>query len=125
MEIANKVSEAKAGDTLTLQVNLVPGDYEGTLRFTSSDESIATVSETGVVTFLKEGSVTIKVRTEEFAGIVDTMTVNVKAADEGGETAPGEDGLPVWAIVLIAAGGAAVAAGAAIAVIKVIKGRKK
>ena len=52
------------------------------LAFESSDKTIATVSETGVVTFLKAGSVTITVKSEADSSKSDSFTVTVSEKKE-------------------------------------------
>lgn len=103
IEISNKITEAIEGDSFTLSVNVVPGDYLTGLIYTSSDTDIATVSENGVVTFHKAGTVTIKVRSEEFAGVMDSMTVTVVCKTNTEQTTKGCASVTtggLWALII-------------------------
>lgn len=53
---------------------------DGTLTWTSSDPSVATVDENGMVTILKPGEVTITATTSN--GISQSVTINAKAKEE-------------------------------------------
>ena len=64
-----------------LQVTLNPEDatYEGSLIWTSSDETVATVDENGVITAVKAGTAVITVKAIEGENeFTDTCTVTVK-----------------------------------------------
>lgn len=65
----------KVGETLQLNATVLPAEASGAvLSWTSSDESIATVSETGLVTAVSSGTTTITVCS---GNITDTCTVVV------------------------------------------------
>ena len=66
----------------------VPEAVDDELEWIISDESIAKVGQTGVVTAVKEGEVIITVRSK-ITGLEDTATVVVKKKKE--ETPPGEE----------------------------------
>ena len=70
-----------AGDTVTPKLTIKPSDWVESIGFTSSDESIATVTPEGIVTGVGAGSVTIKVasesgKTAECTVVVATVTVD-------------------------------------------------
>ncbi len=116
LSISNKVSTANIGDTFTLQVTRTPADAVGSYTFKSSDESVATVTATGIVNFIGAGTVTITVQSSNDESVSDTMTVVVSSPVEGG--------LPLGAIIGIVAA-AVVLAAAAIVVTAVVIRRKK
>lgn len=71
--------EVLTGAAAELKVNFTPEDTTvKTVTFTSSDETVATVDENGMVTGLKEGSAVITVTTKD-GGFTATTTVTVKA----------------------------------------------
>lgn len=83
VSIQNKPTAATVGDKLTLTVKVSPDNATNkNLAFESSDKTIATVSETGVVTFLKAGSVTITVKSEADSSKSDSFTVTVSEKKE-------------------------------------------
>ena len=78
VSIGNKAETAYAGDTFTVQATVSPADAADTsLAYSTSDAAVATVSENGVVNFLKGGSVTIAVYSVDNPAIYDSFTVNV------------------------------------------------
>lgn len=83
VSIQNKPTAANAGDTLTLTVKVSPDNATNkNLVFETSDKTVATVSETGVVTFLKAGSVTITVKSKADSSKSDSFTVTVSEKKE-------------------------------------------
>lgn len=76
--IGNKTATAKVGDTLTLQVVSAPAEgTNGGVSFESSDPAVASVTQSGVVTFLSAGSATITAVSDDDPDIRDSMTVTV------------------------------------------------
>jgi len=76
--VSPKTSEVKAGGTVQLTATITPSDATvTTVTWTSSDNTIATVDSNGKVTGIKEGTVTITVKTTD-GGKTDTATVTVK-----------------------------------------------
>lgn len=67
----NVVKDATANVTVTL----TPSDATSELEFISGDETVFTVSTTGVVTGVKAGTGTLTVKTDN--GLTDTATVTV------------------------------------------------
>ena len=64
------------GDTLTLKKKLTPYDAETGLTWSSSNPSVATVTQKGVVTALEPGTATITVETDN--GKLASATITVK-----------------------------------------------
>lgn len=82
-------SEIQVGKTVQLTATVLPASAENqNVSFVSSDVTIATVSDTGLVTGLKAGAVTITVTTAEGHKTADAV-ITVKESGGGG-TAPGE-----------------------------------
>lgn len=78
------VLELVTGDTAALNATVTPENATNRkVAWSSSDESIATVDDSGTVTAAKAGTVTITVTTED-GEFVATATVTVKAKDSGG-----------------------------------------
>lgn len=69
---------AWAEETLQLDTRIVPEEASALVTWESSDETIATVSETGLVSFLTPGEVTITVTSQEDPGISASVTFTVK-----------------------------------------------
>lgn len=67
------------GNTHALSLTVVPQEAVSTLVWTSSEPQIATVSQTGVVTAVAAGSVTISVHGQDET-LMQTCTVTVKEA---------------------------------------------
>ncbi|WP_143318463.1 Ig domain-containing protein [Clostridium sp. HBUAS56017] len=72
------------GDTSNLIATVAPDDATNkTLKWTSSDPSIATVDENGKITAIKEGAVTITVAAQDGSDKVATCIVNIKNSGYG------------------------------------------
>lgn len=79
IEIVDKKDIQYVGDIVSLNVQMTPSDATNqSLLFESSDEKVATISNTGEVSFLNEGEVTIKVTSRILKNVVDTWTVRVE-----------------------------------------------
>lgn len=66
------------GETVTLQPTVQPvGAVDKSLTYTSSDESIATVDNSGVVTAVATGEATITASTQDASDVTATVTVTV------------------------------------------------
>ena len=76
VELSADKTELEVGETAQLTAAVTPVDTTEALTYTSSDETIATVDETGLVTALKGGEVTI---TATAGGVSDTVTITVNA----------------------------------------------
>lgn len=81
--ITNKISAANVGDTHVLLVKDDPNaaSHSG-MKYSSSDETIATVDNGGKIVFLKEGTVTITATSTVDETKSDSMTVKVSAKKE-------------------------------------------
>ena len=76
--ITNKITEIVKFNTLQLEWKLNPEEaLIKNVRFTSSDESVATVDAFGLVTTLKEGTVTITVTSDSGSHPTDFVTFEV------------------------------------------------
>ena len=78
----------EVGQTLQLKVILTPADSNDVVVWTSSDESVATVSQSGLVRALKTGTVTITASIThpdaENAYMDEDLTITVVEAGSGG-----------------------------------------
>lgn len=73
LSVTNKT--LKVGKSFTLKTTLLPKYSKGTVKYTTSDKKIATVSKTGKVKAKKKGSVTI---TAKVGNISNTCKITVK-----------------------------------------------
>ncbi len=74
----NGVNEVYVGESITLTATLTPSNATNKkVIWTSSDQTVATVSNNGVVKGLKLGSAIITVKTED-GSYTDKITINVK-----------------------------------------------
>lgn len=78
IEINNKVSELKYGTKVDLNRTLTPKTSNDVTTWKSSDTKIATVDKNGVVTALKDGTVTITATT--MSGRSDSVEITVYGA---------------------------------------------
>lgn len=73
--------EITVGETVTLKATVSPENAtDKTVKWTSSDETIAKVDSKGVVTAVKEGSVKITATSEKYSTQTASCTITVKAA---------------------------------------------
>ena len=80
VELKASTNSLKVGQTINLETTISPEDATNkNVTYTSSDETIATVSASGVVTALKAGNVTITVTTEDGN---KTSSVNLTVVEE-------------------------------------------
>lgn len=66
------------GQTLQLEATVMPDDAYALVEWSSDNEDVATVDENGLVNFLAEGEVTIRVKSAMDAAIGDSVVLNVK-----------------------------------------------
>lgn len=82
----------RKGDTLRLRASAFDarGRYLGTaaVDWDSSDRTVATVSQTGVVTFLSTGSVTIRARTQEAPKVAASLPLEARIVESVRITGP-------------------------------------
>ncbi|MDE5808374.1 MAG: Ig-like domain-containing protein, partial [Muribaculaceae bacterium] len=77
------VWEAVEGETLQLTVTILPEDAtDKTLEWSSSDDEIATVDETGLVSVLKEGSCVITARTTDGSDLTAECHISITTGVE-------------------------------------------
>ncbi len=85
-EIALKSSyNVNVGETVELGATCTSG---AALKYVSSDETIATVSEAGVVSGVKEGTVTVTVSAEAVAGYTAATATTTITVNPAGSTEP-------------------------------------
>lgn len=82
-----------AGDEVQLTVEFSPEGASDKLSWISSDDAVATVSESGLVTAVKAGKATVKVATQEGAKTA-SVVVTVKAEKAGETNVPARINLP-------------------------------
>ncbi len=68
---------ARVGESTTLTAVIAPVEASDSLVWTSSDESVATINQSGLVRFIKAGSVTITVECSNY-DFEDSITLTVK-----------------------------------------------
>lgn len=76
LEIEAASNVGYIGSTLKLAARLYPAEADGDIIWYSSDETVATVSQKGIVTCHKAGNVTITARCSE--GIEQSISITVK-----------------------------------------------
>lgn len=79
LELSPSSYEMIVGEKVTLNTIKTPSNASATLTYTSSNESVATVSQSGEVTALTEGTTTITVSS---GSISTSSTITVKKKDE-------------------------------------------
>lgn len=79
VEITNKITQASIGDTHQILTTVSPDNATNkSITFESSDLSIATINENGLISFVGAGNVTIKAFGTFHPNVVDTFDVEVK-----------------------------------------------
>jgi uncharacterized protein YjdB len=79
--------DLKKGETAQISAALTPAEAEGTITYTSSNETIVTVDATGKITANAKGEATIIVAFEDFSETI-TVTVTEDTTEPGDETDP-------------------------------------
>ncbi len=78
MSFTSTNSTIRVGKDLQLKLKVTPSDaYMGTIKYVSSDESIATVNANGIVTGIAPGKVTITL-TDEYTGTEKTVKLTIR-----------------------------------------------
>ena len=75
--ITSEVKEVYVGGTLQLTASVEPADVPEAVVWSSSDEKTATVDQKGVVTGVKEGTVTVKLASKADENMCDTVEITV------------------------------------------------
>ena len=109
VELNKNTLTMEVGDTEYLRAKKIPTNAESEIVWESSDPTVATVNETGMVTALKAGSVTItaKIRGYEEIKAECAVTVAGDAPAEGGGCSCGGNevaGIASLAVIAAAAG---------------------
>lgn len=79
--VSPKTNNLEVGATRQLNVTIEPSDIESTATYTSSDDEVASISESGLITAIGVGTATITV---EVDGVSDVATVNVTEPETEG-----------------------------------------
>ncbi|MBR3091878.1 MAG: Ig-like domain-containing protein [Bacteroidaceae bacterium] len=79
----SSITLTNAGETATLTATVAPGNVtDGSVTWTSSDETVATVNGEGVVTAVANGSATITVTTNDGTNLTATCTITVAIPED-------------------------------------------
>ncbi|MCI8787405.1 MAG: DUF4091 domain-containing protein [Eubacterium sp.] len=70
------------GGTLQLEIAVQPTSAAGSVRWSSSDDAVASVDENGLVTMKKEGKATITVCSAENANVAQSIEITVVVPEE-------------------------------------------
>ena len=79
--ITGEVSTCTAGEKVQLTATVLPTEAKQSVDWSSSDTSIATVNRSGLVSALKEGTVTITATSTEVSTVTNTYTLTVEAPE--------------------------------------------
>jgi len=80
--LSQSTATLKTGENVTLTTIVEPADAtDASVTWSSSDESVATISSEGIVTAVAAGTATITATANDGSGVVGTCTVVVKAPD--------------------------------------------
>lgn len=78
LSVTVQKTKIKKKETMQIESNIMPSNASNkNLKFKSSNEKIATISDTGLVTGIKTGEVTITVEAMDDSGLNQTITLNV------------------------------------------------
>lgn len=102
--VSPKHSTIGTGDTLQMSVSILPEDaLNPTVTWTTSDASIASIDENGLVTAHAEGTVTITASANDGSGCSDTAVVVVVKEKEGTTslTPKTGDNVPILPVLLL------------------------
>lgn len=76
--------ELEVNETVALSVTVLPENAtDKTIEWSSSDPSVATVSNEGVVTPISGGAVTITATSKDGSGVQDSITITIKKSLKG------------------------------------------
>ncbi len=82
VSIANKPTSVEVGTTLSLNASVLPADAKQDVKWTSSDTSVATIDEDGLLIASKSGTTTIKAAATKDETIYDTFELTVTGDKE-------------------------------------------
>ncbi len=85
IKIVSSTKEIKVDETTKLAIRVTPENAVDSVTYASSDQSVATVSATGIVKGLKAGKTTISATSTKVATVKDEYEITV-IAEQGGET---------------------------------------
>ena len=85
LSIDNEIEQGYVGDTYQLKATTLPEDATfKSVEYLSSNESVASISNEGLISFIKAGTTTITASNPDYPSIKDSFTVsvyNVEATD--------------------------------------------
>lgn len=83
VEVSPKTNNLEVGATRNLTATVQPSTAKQSVTWSSNDNAIATVDNTGKVTAVSEGTATITATSTEKTSIKGTATINVTGPVEG------------------------------------------
>lgn len=78
IDLDAELADGETAHTLQLSAAVAPSDAAQVVTWASSNEKVATVSETGLVTAVLDGSVTITATAADGSGVTGSITLTVK-----------------------------------------------
>ena len=92
IQLSQKSLTLRPGETAQLEATITPEDaVTSALHWTSSDESVATVDQNGLVTALKEGTVTITAASTDGSQVTASAQITVVPKDSSSQEPGGSE----------------------------------
>ncbi len=89
IDINQNSQTIKVNDTIQLTVDITPNDADNSVEFTSSNESVATITADGLIKGISKGSAVIRVTSKSNPEIFKEITITVQEKTTVNE--PGQD----------------------------------